>query len=442
MRNLEAVQQGLVIVRNALTPLVERVLRAEYGDDWWQRGVLDALIQDQKPVHDRPPQGNAGDIDLQLALKLVQVYHWELFSDDLGWGGRQRSLLGAVTAVRNQYEGHVTPNREAELNDGKTRDLLEGMEMFVHLFDHRAGDQIGNLIELLKMQQPEPEPPAVEETVILRRPLPSQTAQRPQRSAPERMIRPIAARPEPTLKNGAGGRSMPVQAQPLWKRQQQVRWGAAVRTDPPAEEAAPPQAPEAARRPDTPATSARATAMGEVREGDPLKLVRTATIESPVAARRLTPEPVEDTVKVLPPRPPKARSTPRPEKKKRRPAAEEALPPDPEPFLKRYRSPGGKSAPSQRPDPDLYIPARVRERTPKRLRREPYEVDVHTGENRRGEPVLQVDPPPRPAPVRDHPVTRPPLRLVLRVGAMVLLGVVLGVGLIFLDGWLSTLLGR
>ncbi|MFR1759329.1 MAG: hypothetical protein ACLSX2_06475, partial [Christensenellaceae bacterium] len=74
MRNLEAVQQGLVIVRNALTPLVERVLRAEYGDDWWQRGVLDALIQDQKPVHDRPPQGNAGDIDLQLALKLVQVY--------------------------------------------------------------------------------------------------------------------------------------------------------------------------------------------------------------------------------------------------------------------------------------------------------------------------------------------------------------------------------
>ena len=193
MRNLEAVQQGLIIVRDALTPLVERVLRAEYGDDWWQRGVLDALTQDQKPIHDRPSQGNAGDIDLQLALKLVQVYHWELFSDDLDWGGRQRSLLGAVTAVRNQYEGHVTPNREAELNDGKTRDLLEGMEMFLNLFDRKAGDRIGNLIELLKMQQPEPEPPAQEETIILRRPLPSPAAQRPEKSAPQRLIRPIAA---------------------------------------------------------------------------------------------------------------------------------------------------------------------------------------------------------------------------------------------------------
>ena len=438
MRNLEAVQQGLNIVRDALTPLVERVLRAEYGNDWWQRGVLDALTQDQKPIHDRPSQGNAGDIDLQLALKLVQVYHWELFSDDLDWGGRQRSLLGAVTAVRNQYEGHVTPNREAELNDGKTRDLLEGMEMFLNLFDRKAGDRIGNLIELLRMQQPEPEPPAQEETIILRRPLPSPAAQRPEKSAPQRLIRPIAARPEPMLKNGAGGRSMPVQAQPLWKRQQQVRWGAAVRTDPPAEEAVPTQQPSATRQPDTPATSARATAMGEIRAGDPLKLVRTATIESPVAARRLTPEPVEDSVKVLPPRPPKAR----PEKKKRRPAAEEALPPDPEPFLKRYRSPGGKSAPSQRPDPDLYIPARIQERTPRRLRREPYEVDVHTGENRRGEPVLQVDPPLRSAPVRIQPASRPPIRLILRVGAMVLLGVALGLGLILLDGWLSTLLGR
>ncbi len=197
MRNLEAVQQGLTIVRDALTPLVERVLRDAYGDDWWQRGVLDALVQDQKPIHDRPAQGNAGDIDLQLALKLVQVYHWELFSDDLDWGGRQRSLLGAVTAVRNQYEGHVTPNREAELNDGKTRDLLEGMEMFVNLFDRKAGDRIGNLVELLKMQQPEPELPDQGETVILRRPVPDQAAQRPQKARRNGSFAPSRPGPNP-----------------------------------------------------------------------------------------------------------------------------------------------------------------------------------------------------------------------------------------------------
>ena len=119
------------------------------------------------------------------------------------------------------------------------------MELFVNLFDRKAGDRIGNLIEILKMQQPEPEPSDEAETIILRRPIPNQTAPRLHKSAPERVIRPIAARPEPTLKNGAGGLSRPVQAQPLWKRQQQVRWGAAVRTDPPPEEPAPPPAAEA-----------------------------------------------------------------------------------------------------------------------------------------------------------------------------------------------------
>ena len=73
--------------------------------------------------------------------------------------------------------------------------------------------------------------------------------------------------------------------------------------------------------------------------------------------------------------------------------------------------------------------------------RDSYEVDVHTGENRRGEPVLRVDPPPKAAPIEDRPSTRPSPRLVIRVGAMVLLGIALGVGLIFLDGWLSSLLG-
>ena len=148
MRNLEAVQQGLRVVRDALTPLVERVLKSEYGENWWKKGVLDALEKDGKPIHDRPGQGNAGDIDLQLALKLVQVYHWELFSDDMDWGGRQRRLIGAVTAVRNQYEGHVTPNREAELTDSRTKDLLEGMELFVNLFDRKAGERIENIIEM------------------------------------------------------------------------------------------------------------------------------------------------------------------------------------------------------------------------------------------------------------------------------------------------------
>jgi hypothetical protein len=209
MRNLEAVQQGLRVVRDALTPLVEKILTSEYGNHWWKKGVLDALEKDGKPIHDRPVQGDAGDLDLQLALKLVQVYHWELFSDDMGWSGRQRSLLAAVTAVRNQYEGHVTPNREAELTDCRTKDLLEGMELFVNLFDKKAGEKIGNIIELMKMQQPAPELPDEGEVVILRRPVLQSSKNDTVKSDPERKSYPIhIPKPEPVLPNGAAGKSI------------------------------------------------------------------------------------------------------------------------------------------------------------------------------------------------------------------------------------------
>jgi len=155
MTNLEAVQGGLRIVRDALTPLIAKTLQSEYGEDWWQKGVLDALLADGKPITDRPEQGNAGDLDLQTALKIVQVYHWELFSDTMDWGGRQRTLLAAVIGVRNQYEGHVTPNREAELTDAKVRDIMGGMESFLLLFDRKAADQLGRLTERWKAPEPE-----------------------------------------------------------------------------------------------------------------------------------------------------------------------------------------------------------------------------------------------------------------------------------------------
>jgi len=413
MRNLEAVQQGLRVVRDALTPLVERVLKSEYGEAWWRKGVLDALEKDGKPIHDRPSQGNAGDIDLQLALKLVQVYHWELFSDDMDWGGRQRSLIGAVTAVRNQYEGHVTPNREAELTDNRTRDLLEGMELFVKLFDRRAGEKIGNILELLKMQQPEPELPDEGEVVILRRPVPQHAPVDHKKSEPERVSGPIhTPRPEPVLPNGAGGRSIPEEAKPIWQRKKQVQWGEAIRN--------PQNTPVEEKKADIPANEKR---------------------EKPLQAKTPSAE-IKPPVK-------------RSEQKKIVQKSKK----DPEPLIDVINTMPGKGTTAQeRPDPVLYEPTRLRRRTPKRLQRAPYEVDVRTEKNKRGENVLKVD-----APRREKASDQPerterirhrsekndkaakreklPMVTILRITLMVLIGIAMGVGLICLDEWLAVIAG-
>lgn len=429
MRNLEAVQQGLHIVRDALTPLVERVLKSEFGDAWWKKGVLNALEKDGKPIHDRPSQGNAGDIDLQLALKLVQVYHWELFSDDLDWSGRQRSLLGAVTAVRNQYEGHVTPNREAELTDSRTKDLLEGMELFVNLFDRRAGEKIGNILELLKMQQPEPVLPDEGEVVILRRPIPQTQPVDHKKSEPERISRPIhIPKPEPVLPNGAGGKSIPEASKPLWQRKKQVQWGGAVKN---------PQ-----NTPVVPENETEEKKKAPIPENR-VEFKRNEPAEKITAKRVIQPIEVEE----------KSKSTIKLENKIVQKSKK-----DPEPLIKVINTmPGQGTTAQERPDPKLYEPARLRRRTPRRNQREPYEVNVRSEKNKRGEDVLRVELPKRerkidvqkenmqPSYRREikEPIKREkmPTSTILRIVLMTLLGIVMGAGLIFLDEWLAMITG-
>ena len=431
MRNLEAVQQGLHIVRDALTPLVERVLKSEFGEKWWQKGVLDALVKDGKPIHDRPSQGNSGDIDLQLALKLVQVYHWELFSDDLDWSGRQRSLLGAVTAVRNQYEGHVTPNREAELTDSRTKDLLEGMELFVNLFDRKAGDKIGNILELLKMQQPEPELPDEGEVVILRRPVNQTRPVDPKKSEPERISRPIhTPRPDPVLPNGAGGRSMPEEAKPIWQRKKQVQWGSAVKN--------PQNAPVESEK------NAEESKKIPIQENR-VEFKRNEPVENIAAKRVIKPIEVEE----------KSKPTIKHENKDK---IVQKAKKDPEPLIKVINKMPGKGTTAQeRPDPDLYEPAHLRRRTPRRVQRDPYEVSIRSEKNKRGEDVLKVDLPKRerifdvqkdivPPSIRKEtpkPTQRErlPASTIMRIVLMTLLGIALGAGFIWLDEWLAMITG-
>lgn len=385
MRNLEAVQEGLRIVRDALGPLIEKELKLEYHENWWQKGVLDQLTADGKPVNDRPKQGNAGDLDLQLALKLVLVYHWELFSDDLNWGEKQKTLLHAVIAVRNQYEGHVTPNREAELTDVKTRDILEGMVLFTDFFDRKAADKLNLLSEKVRMRVADAEPEEEEEEPILLR-------------KPSRM--PGGGRKVLLPGDEEPAMNPPKPKEPPKKKP--VLWGDAVRRDP----------------------------------------VPFPEEEMPETVPEMEPEKPEEPLPV-PERVPE--EEPEPVKAPRRPARRSSVPSSPAAGrrLKKAETPAEETKKEE--EPFDYVPAFIPTYTPRRERRKAYEVEVRAEAAARGSRTLKVGAAgkdKRSEERRKAPKKRVPVLRIVLIVLLVLLGIAAGIGLVLLDRWLPGVLHR
>ncbi len=140
---MEIIQEGLRLVRRELTSALAWVLAQKYGEAWWQRGVIEPLAQTGQRVDELPREGNAGDIDLYLSLKLVQNYHFDAFETYLGWDASCRRLVASVASCRNLYEGHVTANREAQLTQERAQDMLQDMSrLLLRLHEDHEGDSI------------------------------------------------------------------------------------------------------------------------------------------------------------------------------------------------------------------------------------------------------------------------------------------------------------
>lgn len=150
MRNLAAIQEALRITRSALAAFCERFLRIEYKENWWKYGIA-ACVQedyDERGINKVFPEtGDAGDLDLQLLLKLINVYHWDRISERLAWGQKERGLVSALINIRNLYEGHVTPNRERELDTSRTVDILDGIYDFNRLINASSAEKIMKIIK-------------------------------------------------------------------------------------------------------------------------------------------------------------------------------------------------------------------------------------------------------------------------------------------------------
>lgn len=106
--NYQRVTEGLRILTVVLAPYVARELRAKFGDEWWSRGVLGVLRQEQQ--RDLPAAGADEELRAKLdaarCLYLMDVQWHDPFRRKLS--GEHRSWIKELIRTRNRW-AHAGP---------------------------------------------------------------------------------------------------------------------------------------------------------------------------------------------------------------------------------------------------------------------------------------------------------------------------------------------
>ena len=101
--NHQRVTEGFEILTGVLGPYVCRELRARFGDDWWDHGVLGVLYENQK--RGLPPAGEDDELiarlDAARCLILMDVQWNELFRRKLG--RELRTWIKELAETRNKW---------------------------------------------------------------------------------------------------------------------------------------------------------------------------------------------------------------------------------------------------------------------------------------------------------------------------------------------------
>ena len=91
--NLERVGKGLELLKNGLTPFVERGLKTAYGDRW--------VAKVTESLHDSQIKGNQVEWDAQALLAVIWDQWNDVFKKTLGQA--ERSLVAELRDVRNRW---------------------------------------------------------------------------------------------------------------------------------------------------------------------------------------------------------------------------------------------------------------------------------------------------------------------------------------------------
>ena len=101
--NHQHVTEGLQVLTKVLAPYVAQELRAKFADDWWNRGVLGVLHENQR----RDLLGAGEDetliarLDAARCLRLMDVHWHELFRNKLS--AEHRTWVKELIATRNKW---------------------------------------------------------------------------------------------------------------------------------------------------------------------------------------------------------------------------------------------------------------------------------------------------------------------------------------------------
>lgn len=136
------VTQGFRILLGGFTPYIARELQIEFGEDWWQKGVLDVLFDDQK--RNLPERGEWADlvdsIDVANALRLFDL-HWNtIFRKKLSLDHRTwaKELMG----TRNKL-AHLGGE---DFSDDDTWRALDTMARLSEQIDAEGAEEIRDIL--------------------------------------------------------------------------------------------------------------------------------------------------------------------------------------------------------------------------------------------------------------------------------------------------------
>ena len=141
MSNFETVTAGLRTLTAVLAPYVARELRARFGDDWWKRGVLGVLYEQQR--RGLPASGADSELIARLdagrCLILIDVQWSEWFRRKLH--REHRTWVKELIATRNQW----AHSGLLDMSDEDAWRALDTMTRLVEQMDAEATERLREL---------------------------------------------------------------------------------------------------------------------------------------------------------------------------------------------------------------------------------------------------------------------------------------------------------
>ena len=144
--NHEHISKGFRILLESLAPYIARELGNEYGDNWWTKGVLGILYDDQK--RDLPDSGEWAELvdslDIQRCLLLFDLYWRDIFRKKLSID--HRTWAKELVGIRNKL-AHIGG---VDFTDDDTWRALDTMSRLCEQIDPENAEEIRTILRTLR----------------------------------------------------------------------------------------------------------------------------------------------------------------------------------------------------------------------------------------------------------------------------------------------------